>query len=64
MGKHPKEKEVVLMANIKTVQLPVYEYELLRTMAKAEGLSTQAYLRNKIRKDAKELHLVVEPRTL
>lgn len=46
------------MADIKTVQLPPYEHDLLRQLADKNVRSIQSYLRNKIRQDAKKAGIV------
>lgn len=46
------------MAKIKTVQLPLYEWDLLRQLAAKDDRKIQAYLRNKIRHDAKKAGIV------
>lgn len=46
------------MADIKTVQLPLYEWDLLRQLAEKDDRKIQAYLRNKIRSDAKKAGIV------
>lgn len=42
------------MGNIKTVQLPVEEWSLLKALAVADGRTIAAYLRRKIREDARK----------
>ena len=46
------------MADIKTVQLPPYEHDLLRQLAATEDRKIQAYLRLKIRELAKKASIV------